>query len=98
MYQGGFCALFGYMSVYIQQVPNMSLNEAVAAELQRVRRSLDLTQADLAELSGIPRVTIQRYETGGTIKVPELERLCLAMGDDPLDFFARASAQRHGED
>lgn len=85
------------MDLYIQQVQVMTLNQAVAAELQQVRKAQGITQADLARLSGIPRVSIQRYETGGSIKLNDLQALAEALGDEPAALFARASArmQRH---
>lgn len=79
------------MRVYLQEVSIRNLNQAVAAELAQVRTAQGLSQTELADLAGMTRVTVQRYETGGTIKLPELEKLCLALGEDPSDFFARAA-------
>lgn len=86
------------MRVYVQQVSLTTLNQAVAAELAQVRKAQGLSQTELADLAGMTRVTVQRYETGGVIKIPELEKLCLALGEDPMEFFTRAAARVKRED
>ena len=45
-------------------------------DIQRIRRSLGLTQIELAELLGLHQSTISRFE-GGTLPVDERTRLAL---------------------
>lgn len=97
MYQGLTSGLLTGMGQYTATVPFATLTEAVAAELRQLRAARGLTQTDLAELSGIPRVSIQRYETGGSIKVEDLGRLCRALGEEPSDLFLRAEARVEGD-
>lgn len=86
------------MTLYSQTVPDNALTLAVAAELQQVRKAQGMTQQDLAEASGIPRVSIQRYENGGSIKIEDLGRLSYALGEDPGELFARAAARVKRQD
>jgi transcriptional regulator with XRE-family HTH domain len=52
----------------------------IRAVLRRRRRSLGLTQADLARLLGMPRLTYHRIETGARrIRLVELAALCEAL-------------------
>lgn len=57
--------------------------------LAKMRKAHGLTQAKLSELSGVPRVSIARYETGRVSpSVKILERLAVALGvkmDDLVD-------------
>ena len=57
--------------------------------LAKMRKAKGLTQAQLSELSGVPRVSIARYETGKVSpSVRILERLAVALGvliDDIVD-------------
>ena len=41
--------------------------------LRKLRKIAGLTQMELAKKSGVPRVSIQRYETGKT--VPSVDRI-----------------------
>jgi len=86
------------MTLYSQTVPDNALTLAVAAELQQVRKAQGMTQQDLAEASGIPRVSIQRYENGGSIKIEDLGRLSYALGEDPSELFTRAAARVKRQD
>ena len=42
-----------------------------AAEFKRIRQAMGLTQAALAELLGVTRLTVARYETR-TRRIPEM--------------------------
>ena len=57
--------------------------------LAKIRKSKGLTQTELATLSGVPRVSIARYETGKVSpNVRVLERLAKALNvpiDDLVD-------------
>lgn len=64
---------------------------AVAAELRRLRKSKGLSQKDLALISGIPAVSIQRYETGGSIRIDHMSTLSRSLEAEPAELFARAS-------
>lgn len=98
MYQARIQHLYDCMRTYSQTMPDNALTLAVAAELQQLRKAQGITQGALAEASGIPRVSIQRYENGGSIKIEELGILCDALGEDPAALFARAVARVHRED
>jgi HTH-type transcriptional regulator/antitoxin MqsA len=43
-----------------------ALNEDVSGEIRRIRKSLKLTQAQLAEAFGVGKVAFSRYERGET--------------------------------
>ncbi len=54
--------------------------------LREERKRSRLTQAELAVLSGVNRVTIARLETGATKAMPETARkLARALKVDPVD-------------
>lgn len=38
--------------------------------LKKIRKERDLSYSALAEMTGIPKSTLQRYETGFTKKIP----------------------------
>lgn len=50
--------------------------------IREIRRGKNITQAKLAEISGISRTTIWRLETGKSVVVmtDTLEKLCSALG------------------
>jgi len=48
-----------------------------AAEFKRIRGAMGLTQAELAELLGVDRVTVARYEAGMR-RIPEMAARLLA--------------------
>jgi len=54
----------------------------ISLRLREVRKDRKLTQAELAERSGVPQSTISRIEAGGTgsITLANLERLADALG------------------
>lgn len=71
-----------------------------SARLRAVRKKLGLTQADLAELSGVPTATISSYEmygvnTNGLGKRPSLHNaISIAKAVDmPLDYFFDANTE-----
>lgn len=58
------------------------------------RKYLGLSQADLADLSGVSRETIIGYESGRRIPtIKTAEKLCLAMGINPSDVISGNGAQ-----
>lgn len=54
----------------------------ISVRLREVRKDRKLTQAELAEKSGVPQSTISRIEAGGTgsITLAHLESLADALG------------------
>lgn len=48
--------------------------------IRSARTARNLTQADLAALSGVSEKTIRRIETGGRIRADNLRALCAALG------------------
>lgn len=53
-------------------------NERFAASLRAERARKNMSQGELAERSGVSRITISRYEDGST--VPSAENLCAMSG------------------
>ncbi|NBO46472.1 MAG: XRE family transcriptional regulator [Actinobacteria bacterium] len=50
-------------------------------QIRSIRRSLKMTQKQLAELSGMTQPAVARFEAGGTIPtLPVLQRLAAALG------------------
>lgn len=90
--------LYRGVDLYTQTVPANALTRAVARELQDLRKSQGLSQSQLAELSGIPRVSIQRYESGGSIRVEDLGTLAWALGRNPGELLAAAADRVQRED
>lgn len=71
--------------------------EDVSAELgarARARRlALKLTQAGLAERSGVPLATLRKFERTGRIALTSFVRIALTLGDEEaLDGLLRARA------
>lgn len=97
MYQGRRIALYGGMQTYSQTVA-VSLAAAVAAELKQVRAAQGMTQDELARISGVPKVSIQRYESGASLKIEVLETLATALGVPAWELFANAAARVHRDD
>lgn len=54
-----------------------------------------MTQADLAERSGVKRSTIANYLTkaGGNVYVPALIRIALALGEDPKTWITQIQSK-----
>lgn len=86
------------MPEYALSVPAITLNQAVAKELADLRHERRLKQDELAAASGVSRHTIMRYEAGESIKLAELEKLCLALDEDPMALFIRAAARVQRKD
>jgi transcriptional regulator with XRE-family HTH domain len=65
------------------------MDETVKQNLVKFREEAGLTQADAAELSGVPVDNLRRYESGGTRNVPGtvLAALAKAYGHAVDDFF-----------
>lgn len=67
--------------------------QAISAHLRAERARADLTQSELAELTGIHVTTLSRLEKGKlSMTLDQLLRLAPALGIDPGDFLN--SAQR----
>lgn len=65
--------------------------QAVAAELRARRARLEISQAELAQASGIGERTIQRIEGGDrSVKLGQLDALCRALNVTMTDFIASA--------
>lgn len=85
--------------MYAQTMPDRALNKAVAAELNDLRQERGFSQETLADMAGIPRVSLQRYLTGTrSIRLDDLAVLANVLGDDPLSVFTRATARVQRKD
>lgn len=70
------------------------LNGAVAAELRAELARQDLTQKDLARMSGVPAVSVQRYlAPSRAINVNALEKMARALGTSAMQVLAAAAAR-----
>lgn len=69
------------------RVPDVELRQRVARRLRALRVAHVLTQADLAELSGVGRATIARIELGTVTPHPRTIRaLAAALDAVPASF------------
>lgn len=93
MYQTGNPSLTTGVPDYAQTVRAQTLTAAVGAEIAATRKEQGLSQTQLADLAGKKRVSVQRWETGGSLKLEDLADLARALGDDPAALFARAAAR-----
>lgn len=60
------------------------LEGVIAKNLRELRRMYDITQEQLSEISGIPRSTIAKYESGhGAVTLENLLILCNTFGEEP---------------
>lgn len=66
------------------------MDEIVRTNLTKFRDECDLSQADAAELSGVPIDNLRRYESGSTRNVPGtvLAALAKVYGHTVDDFFS----------
>ena len=72
--------------------------DAIARNLRVRRAELDMTQAELADLSGVNIATINSYENGGyTPGADKLWLLAEAMGCTPNDLLGWSAERRDGE-
>lgn len=57
----------------------------VSKKLKHAREYCELSYADLAQLTGIAKSTLQRYETGSTTKIPldAIEKIATALKTSP---------------
>lgn len=61
-----------------------AVHARLGARVRELREGLQLSQAELAHLAGVNRVTLARIETGRTgVSVAVLARLALAMDTTP---------------
>lgn len=97
MYQAFPWTLYGNM--YARTVPDHALNKAVADELDALRRYAGLTQAELADGSGLSLRSVQRYLDGTrAIRIDDLGAMARALGQDPMAVFAGAAGRMKSED
>ena len=69
-----------------------SIRELFAANLKKYRHAAGLSQAKLAEKADTSTYYVGMLETQRNFPSPEMmERLALALGIDPADFFLRES-------
>lgn len=77
-------------------VYRMADNDTVEAKVIRVvdarRKEANLTQTTLAELTGIPLATLNRYLHHGGLKFWHLERIAVALGTTASVITAEAEA------
>lgn len=81
------CGILLLKGVDLMSIDNNKLGD----RLKKIRKGLNLTQAQLAEKAGISLMSIRRYESGErTPNFKQLEKLAVAMGihfyefgDDP---------------
>lgn len=67
------------------------MNGAVAAALSGMLRESGMRQVDLAERSGIPAVSVQRYlDAKRPINIEVLMHLATALNATPMDVMKRA--------
>lgn len=84
------------MAVDLTRPHDKGLNGAVAAELRAEKAAQNLTNQDLAERSGIPVVSVQRYlAPKRAIDVEVLEQLAEALGKTATEIVI-AAEQRLG--
>lgn len=98
-----FGTTLGYQGYPIRYIPDMArtkedprtgINGAVAAVLRAEMAANDWTQQDLANASGVPQVTVQRYlKPDREIPVPKLYALALALGTTGAEVM-RAATER----
>lgn len=58
---------------------------SVSENLKQARVRCELSYADLSRLTGIAKSTLQRYETGATLKIPfhAIEKISIALKTSP---------------
>lgn len=74
--------------------------EIVRTNLERFRKEAGLSQADAADLAGVPLDNLRRYENGAVTAIPGnvLRQLALAYGHAMDDFYLESPPQaRLGE-
>ena len=79
------------MAVDLRKAHAEGLNGAVAAELRAEKAAQNLTNQDLADRSGIPIVSVQRYLVPKrAIDLVVLEQLAAAVGKTPAEIVEAA--------
>lgn len=64
------------------------IREQIGAESKRRRKEKKLTQERLAEITGIGRTAIAKYELGTIeLSISHFSIICDALGCDPVEFF-----------
>jgi DNA-binding XRE family transcriptional regulator len=73
-------------------------SEATAAQIRAERAAAGLTQIELAERAGMPRITYVRLEKGSRVAdVSQLEKLCRAFDLPMSEFFRRVEERVDAE-
>ncbi|MFE1644960.1 helix-turn-helix domain-containing protein [Microbacterium sp. P01] len=75
----------------------LTLNMAVAYQLELRRIQIGMTHPEIAEAAHLSTPAVERY-LGGTqdIPLPAFSAIASALGVSPLDIFARAQRGMHG--
>ena len=64
------------------------VREQIGAEIKRRRKEKKLTQEQLAEITGIGRTAIAKYELGTIeLSISHFSIICAALGCEPAEFF-----------
>lgn len=69
-----------YNNMNWQSLPHSKAVTQVGLELRKLRKARKLSQDDVAELTGLNRMTISKLERGGSLTVDSLLRLLRAYG------------------
>lgn len=80
----------GMPSAGTQYVAELALQEAVGAEILRLRTAANLTQTGLAARAGVPLATVRRYEHGsaaGAVYLIPLGAIANALGTTLVGLF-----------
>lgn len=70
---------WGVMKIKGQDTDRNVLLE-IGTRLEQIRLNKNLTRIDLAEQSGVSKNTIERLETGKSVQMTSLIRICRALG------------------
>ena len=63
-----------------EQATDKAVLKEIGARLEQIRLNRNLIRTDLAEQAGISRNTIERVESGDSVQLTNLIRLCRALG------------------
>lgn len=67
-----------------KKINERNLEERIAQNLKELRKMYDITQEELAKISGLPRSTIVKCESGhGGVTLANILVLCNAFGEQP---------------
>lgn len=89
-YQGWMCALLLGVNAHERS----AWSDATAAQIRAERAAAGWTQEQLAERSGVPRISIARIETGVRVAdTSQVPRFCAAFGLSVTEFFRRVESR-----